>query len=219
MFCPIRSESVFIGTKSLPLPGPGGEALYKSCLLKIAQAVTDQARNWDSPVTITWVMVADTPTRSLYFPPIEFSQRLVKNESNAVYAKHRTPHLQSFQDLQMFMKSCARGLAAGYGKYTSTNISGTLTLALAASRPQEKKIVVVFSDFVDCNSAGTTSSLPLMGARVLMVYRSAPTDGLNGNARSARVQAWKERLRESGASSVCTIPMEAVTINDLRNCL
>jgi len=213
------SVSILIDPKLLPVPKPGGEARYRKAVLDIAQAVAEQARNWDSPVTATWVIVGGSPIQSVYFPPVEFSPRLVRTQPGIAQAKHRTPHLEEFPDFQRLMESCAKGIAAKYGRYISGDIRGTLTMALAATRPQESKIVVLFSDFVEGNPANAVPKLPLKNARVLMVYHSAPTDGSDPNARLTRIQVWKDAFSRSGAGSVCTVALEAATTNDFKRCL
>jgi hypothetical protein len=196
----------------LKADGPGGQhaaSEFEERLSKIAGALTDLAKDWQLPITITWSNIGYSGTACEYMLPLVVKGTLLK----------KTGEMNISEDLRIPMQESARGLAEKYyGTVQSTDISGAVALATAGNDLGEKRILVIVSDFVDNNRSGGATKFQLPGATVLMVWRFAPSDAVDPSAWSKRMGAWEQSFKDSGAT-VCRIAMQSLVSSDIKECL
>lgn len=127
--------------------------------------------------------------------------------------------MNTVEDFSKVMEELAYSLPSIGRGTTSTDISGSLALVCSVDPPAKSSVLVIISDFLDEGPQPPAPFQLAPGTRVVMIHAASSRDRSDPNAFLARRQEWEKRFLESGAFSVCQIPLAAFTRNDLRSCL
>jgi hypothetical protein len=157
-------------------------------------------------------------------PPVAVQYRVIGQGSlgreplcDAVYRPSLIPtrngpgyEFTSLKSLKLFLgKSCPE-LIIRQPAEPMTEISAAI--ASVTAMPSEKwvkRLVIIASDFRE-ETLGSTAPLPsLAGYRILLIYRPLNEDHLDPAAMAARIEAWRQKLTEKGAT-VTTTPDTAL---------
>jgi hypothetical protein len=178
-------------------------------LLQIGRTLAELSRDMTTPVTALWMSIGTSGFFSKTLPFVEFHPRMIKRDNS----------MNTVEDFSKVMEELAHSLPSICTGTTSTDISGSLALVCSVDPPAKSSVLVIISDFLDEGAPPPASFHLASGTRVVMIHAASSRDRSDPNAFLARRQAWEKRFLESGATSVCQIPLVTFTRNDLRACL
>jgi hypothetical protein len=178
-------------------------------LVQIGRTLAELMRDWPPPVIVYWMAMGSSGFSSQVLPPIEFSPSLIKKE-NA---------LNTAEEFSKAMDEWARALVRKSKGIRATDISGSLGLLCSIEPVAKSNVLVVISDFIDGGPQPPASFHLGPRTRVVMVHTASPMDSSDPNAYPARLRAWEQRFKQSGAAAVYQFPLLSFTPNDLRSCL
>jgi len=181
----------------------------RTLLVQLGRTLAELSRDMPTPITALWASIGSSGFLSKTLPFVEFHPRMIKRDNS----------MNTVEDFSKVMEELGHALPTIGGGITSTDISGSLALVCSVDPPAKSSVLVIISDFLD---EGPTPSAPFRlasGTRVVMIHAASFRDRADPNAFLARRQAWERRFLESGATSVCQIPLVTFTRSDLRSCL
>lgn len=178
-------------------------------LLQTGKTLAELSRDMPTPVTALWMAIAPSGFHSKTLPFIEFHPRMIKRDNS----------MNTVEDFSKVMEELAHSLPSIGKGITSTDISGSLALVCSVDPPAKSSILVIISDFLDEGILPKASFRLAPSTRVVMIHTASCNDRSDPNAFLNRRQEWKKRFLESGATSVCEIPLFTFTRNDLKSCL
>jgi hypothetical protein len=151
-----------------------------------------------------------------------FSQRLTGGSSEPGGGKKGSDRLNSIGELESWLGVCATAVRAT-SQTTSqfTDITGALTFgADAVSDVSDERVIVLFTDLLDDLPRNRQRApLKLPSARVLLIWRPGLDDQKQPEKLSARIDQWRARLEEAGASRVCAKAAQGLTEGEISSCL
>lgn len=178
-------------------------------LVQIGRTLAELSRDMPTPVTALWMSIGGSGFLSKTLPFVEFHPRMIK----------RANSMNTVEDFGKVMEELAHSIPSIGKGTTSTDISGSLALVCSVDPPAKSSVLVIISDFLDEGPQPPAPFQLASGTRVVMVHVASRRDRSDPNAFVARRQSWEKRFLESGAASVCQIPLVTLTRNDLRSCL
>ncbi len=200
------SLTILVDCKQNRFPLSSGSA---TLLVQIGKTIAEVSHDMPTPVTALWMSIGTSGFLSKPLPFVEFHPRMIKRDNS----------MNTVEDFSKVMEELAYALPTIGRGITSTDISGSLALVCSVDPPAKSSVLVIISDFLD-EGADTTASFQLaFGTRVVMIHTPSSRDSSDPNAFLARRQAWEKRFLESGATTVCQVPLATFTRNDLRACL
>ncbi|HXG06027.1 MAG TPA: hypothetical protein VNI77_01715 [Nitrososphaera sp.] len=200
------SLTILVDCKENRFPSSSSSGTH---LVRIGRTLAELSRDMPTPVTALWMSMGTSGFFSKTLPFVEFHPRMIKRDNS----------MNTVEDFTKVMEELAHSLPSICRGTTSTDISGSLALVCSVDPPAKSSVLLVISDFLD---EGAPSPAPFQlapGTRVVMIHAASSKDHSDPNAFLARRQAWEKRFLESGATSVCQIPLITFTRNDLRACL
>ena len=189
----------------------------RRALNAVAGAVAELAsRYWKPPLKTVWTQIQTSSiTGNPLCEPLETVQKLVKSAGSVGTREEIQQVLTKCADDVIEASKDERKLAA------YTDISGAIATASdIASGQYGERVVVMLSDFNEELPPGTRQAgFTLKGERVLLLHRPGTDEPQNIAGYLARVDNWKKKLLEHGASSVVSMPVFAVSESRLRAAL
>jgi hypothetical protein len=176
-------------------------------LLTIADAITTSAREWASPVTVTWVDVRPKTERSSQMPLAEFAPRLIKVDDN--YGK---------LDFFAQVKEMAAGMQRFAPGASNADLSGAIRHYAAAGKFEVDNVLIIASNFPDIAGKDNDVHVDLSRTRVVMLPGSSHKDESDQNAYLRRLNNWQKWFVDRHAS-VCRRPINGLTESPLDRCL
>jgi hypothetical protein len=132
---------------------------------------------------------------------------------NAIYRptlialKKDTTILKREEDLRTFLSACAKAALLRPGA-PRTDISGALDFVsrqIGEKQTTVDRYAIVLSDMKEERGARGPTTLNLKGFKVLFAYRALPEDDRNPKELETRLQLWRKRLTEAGATVTAVI--------------
>lgn len=188
---------------------PSSSSTSGTLLVQIARTLAELSRDMPTPITALWMSMGASGFFSKTLPFVEFHPRIIKRDNS----------MNTVEDFTKVMEELAHSLPNICRGITSTDISGSLALVSSVDPPAKSSVLLIVSDFLDEGAPPPAPFQLAPGTRVVMIHTSSSRDHSDPNAFLARRQAWEKRFLESGATSVCQIPLITFTRNDLRTCL
>jgi len=183
-------------------------------LKETSHAVADLAvQEWNPPTTIVWRKIGSESTRAKPLcDTLEYSRKLI-GAVNAAQALRSG--LEACID-NLVRESQTRGIPEPY-----TDIGDAIMLASQNwAHLEGRKIVVVLSDFLeDLPKGKTPTDISLHGDQVLLLHRPGTTEVADPTQYLQRIEAWKRRLKASGAASTVGVPVFRATAYSLTGVL
>lgn len=176
-------------------------------LKSVASTLNKAARDWQSPVTVTWADMRDEPAFPWQMPPLEFTPRLIKTSGSSSAEQFPLLLTESAEGMQRFSPG------ARYG-----DIAGSLSLYSSAGALDADHIVLIISTFPDRPTGEQELPLNLSGVKVVMLPAPSRGDASDESAYLARVDRWERWLKERQAN-VCRIPFNGLTASSLIGCI
>ncbi len=177
-------------------------------LRTIAGTLNKGVRDWDSPVTVTWVDMRDEPNPPWQWPPLELTSGLIKTSR----ASHPTPGFPAL------INECAEGMQRFYPGAKNGDIAASLRVYASAGALEAKHVILIISSFPDLPKPERDLPADLSGAKVVMLPAPNREDASDESAYLKRVADWHQRLREQHAN-VCVIPFNGLTSSSLLECI
>lgn len=178
-------------------------------LVQIARTLAELSGEMPTPVTALWMSIGASGLLSKTLPFVEFNPRMIKRDNS----------MNTVEDFTKIMEELAYSLPSICRNTSLTDISGSLALVCSVDPPAKSSVLLIISDFIDEGAPSPTPFQLAPGTRVVMIHAASSRDHSDPNAFLARRQAWEKRFLESGATSICQIPLITFTRNDLRACL
>ncbi len=176
-------------------------------LRTIAVALGRAARDWPSPVTVTWADVRGDQEPIWQMPPLEFTPKLIKTSASS-----------ATQDFPALLNECAAGMQRFSPGVMNSDIAAALRLYVSAGAMDAQHVVLIISSFPDPSGAERDLPMDLTGTRVVMLPAPNRGDAANESAYPRRVAAWEKWLIERRAT-VCRVPFNGLTPASLSNCM
>jgi hypothetical protein len=176
------------------------------------------------PLKILWAAFGDNGLQPIEpcGPPRVFSQRLTGGSSAPGGGKKSSERLSSIGELESWLGVCSTAVRAT-SQTTSqfTDITGALTFgADAVSDVSDERVIVLFTDLLDDLPRNRQRApLKLPSSRVLLIWRPGLDDQKQPERLSARIDEWRTKLEEAGASRVCAKAARGLTEGEISSCL
>jgi len=208
----------------MALRRPDGRIVYNGLLLgdhralnALAGAVAELAsRYWTPPLKMVWMPIrASSLGAEPLCPPLETLQKLVKPAGS----------VGTREEIQAVLNGCVDTIAKASRNEKNledyTDISGAIaTASEIASGKYSERVLFILSDLHEDLPPGTPqATFKLRQERVILLHRPGTDEPQNITGYLARVDSWKKKLLEHGASEVVAMPIFAVSEARLRAAL
>lgn len=177
-------------------------------LKTIAGTLSKAARDWESPVTVTWADMRDEPNSPWQMPPLEFTPRLIKSADSS-------SSMREFPDL---LNECAEGMQRFSPGSKNGDITASLRFYASAGALDAQHIFLIVSSFPDLPRPEHNFSFDLNHVKVVMLPAPNSEDASDETAYVNRVGRWQRWLSEQHAN-VCRIPFNGLTTSPLLGCI
>ena len=177
-------------------------------LKTIAGTLNKAARDWESPVTVTWVDMRDEPNSPWQMPPLEFTPRLIK-------ASDASPAIREFPVL---LNECAEGMQRFSPGAKNGDIAASLRFYASAGALDAQHIFLIVSSFPGLPKPERDLSLDLTNVTVVMLPAPNREDASDESVYVNRVARWQRWLSQQHAN-VCRIPFNGLTTSPLLGCI
>lgn len=172
----------------------------------IADAIVNSARDWPSPVTVTWAEVPSRAARIVQMPPAEFAPRLIKTNDSG------TP------DFPALLNEISLGMSRFSPGVSNADLVGIIEMYASAAQLEKNNVLIVASHLPELKSSDWSDHHDFAGLRVIVLAGPNRKDESNQGAYLARVQGWQKWLQERHAN-VCKLPINGMTESTLGGCL
>jgi len=176
-------------------------------LKTLATALSKAARDWDSPVTVTWADMRDDPGSPVQMPPLEFTPSLIKASDTS-----------STKEFPLLLNECAEGMKRFSPGAKNGDLGASLNYYWSAGALDAQHVFLIASSFPDSPRAERDLALDLTGVRIVMLPAPNQADASDESAYLARVARWEKRLKQQHAN-VCRLPFNGVTTSSLLGCI
>jgi hypothetical protein len=176
-------------------------------LTSIATTLSTAARDWESPVTLTWADVRDEPETPQQMPTLEFTPRLIK-ASEGLSAK----------EFRSRLNECAEGMKRFSPGAKHGDMAASLSFYASAGALDKAHVVLIISSFSELPKDERGLPLDLTGVKVVMLPAPNLADASDETAYMTRVAQWEKWLRQLHAR-VCRIPYNGLTTSSLIGCI
>jgi hypothetical protein len=177
-------------------------------LRTIAETLSKAARDWESPVTVTWADMRDESKSPWQMPPLEFTPRLIKT----------TDPSSSTREFPVLLNECAEGMQRFSPGSKNGDIAASLRFYTSAGALDAQHVFLIVSSFPDLPKPDRDLSFDLSGVKVVMLPAPNREDASNETAYVNRVGLWQRRLSQQHAN-VCRIPFNGLTTSPLLGCV
>jgi hypothetical protein len=185
-------------------------------LKTIAGTLSAAARDWPSPVTVSWADVREEPQPPWQMPPVELVPHLIKASVSAA-GGCETEEL----DLRQFtsiLSEVAGGMRRFLPGAKRADIAAALRLYASAGTLDSQHLFLIISNFLQTPDAERYPELDLSGVRIVMLPAPTREDAPNEAAYFSRVSGWERWLRQRHAT-VCRIPLNGIPLDGMPSSL
>jgi hypothetical protein len=186
-------------------------------LKAVAGAVAELASlYWKPPLKTVWTQI-QTSSISMkpLCDPLETLQILIKPEGS----------VGTREEIDSVLSKCAKSVIETSRDVRSlsdfTDISGAVAMASEiAPAGYNEKVIIILSDFHEELPRGThEAAFRLNGERIVLLHRPGTDEPQNIDRYMNRIDEWKKKFKEHGASTVVALPVFTVTETRLRSAL
>jgi hypothetical protein len=177
-------------------------------LIPIATAVSELARNWTPPVTVTWLGLENSAFAAKWMPPVEFAPSLIKK-----------PGATTLEDLNISLEQSAAGMEHLQRSKDTADLSGAIALAWAANQSELHKALVVVSDFRDLTPGDRMPPFQLDNSAGVMIAAPSKSDFSNQPGYFSRLDQWEKTLAGRHARHICRTQLASLTEHAIVSCL
>lgn len=197
-----------------------------AALNETAKAVVGMVRggSLQQPLKLLWVAFGDNGMQPLEpcGPARVFQQRLTGDAGTTVKSPDAAERLTSVAKLEAWFSDCGEAIqATSQSTQQFTDISGAM--AFAADTVQDvrgDRVIVVFSDLLeDLPPRRKLPAFRLDDVKVLLIWRPGLDDRKQPVATPERVDQWRTRIEQAGASRVCAKAAQGLTEGEISSCL
>lgn len=174
------------------------------------------SRSWTPPLKTLWTQIQTASiTDKPLCAPLETVQKLVKPAGS----------IGTREEIEQVLTKCTNDVieASKDERRLSayTDISGAIATAADASSPDAaERVLIILSDFNEELVPGSQQArFTLKGERVVLIHRPGTDEPNNIGGYLARINDWKNKLLQCGASAVVAMPVFAVSESRLRGAL
>lgn len=176
-------------------------------LRTIAETLIKAARDWESPVTVSWADIRDEPNPPDQMPPLELSPHLTRGSDDSAN-----------ENFPLLLNECASGMERFWPGARKADIGASIEYYAAAGAVDAKHIVLIISSFPDLPSGEREMAADLSGVRVVMLPAPNGEDAADESGYENRLAHWQERLSRQHAN-VRRIPFNGLTTTSLSRCI
>ena len=173
----------------------------------IANVIGTAARDWPSPVTVTWADVRPRAEGMTQMPPAEFAPKLIKKGE-----------AELSPDFPTVLKEFASGMRRFSPGAPNADLVGAIALYASAGRLEATDVFVIASNFPELNTSTWAVWRDLTGIRIVMLPGPNRKDESDQGAYVRRLEAWQKWFRDRHAT-VCKLPINGITESSLGGCL
>jgi hypothetical protein len=171
---------------------------------------------WKPPLKTVWTQI-QTSSISMkpLCAPLETLQKLIKPEGS----------VGTREEIDSVLSECVNSVIEASRDVRSlsdfTDISGAVAMASEiAPAGYNERVIIILSDFHEDLPRGTPpAAFRLNGERVILLHRPGTDEPQNIDGYMTRIDEWKKKFIEHGASTVVALPVFAVTETRLRSAL
>lgn len=168
---------------------------------------------WNPPLKVVSIqIVTSSITARPFCAPFEAEQKLIKRDEG-VGTREQVDSAMSICVTRVMESSRDERNLSSY-----TDISGAFAVAAeATSGRYDKRVIIVLSDFHEEQPVSSKETdFALAGEHVIMLHRPGINESEDVLGYMRRINGWKRKLLDHGASSVEAIPICAVTETRIR---
>lgn len=197
----VRTGTNVVVLQSLP------DTTKPEILDTIASVISTAARDWPSPVTVTWADVRPRAERMIQMPPAEYAPTLIKKEDADL-----SP------DFPTVLKEDASGMRRFSPGAPNADLIGAIELYASGGQLEATDVFVIASNFPDLNPSAWVARRDLSGIRIVMLPGPNRKDESDEAAYLRRLEAWQKWFHDRHAT-VCKLPINGITESSLAGCL
>jgi hypothetical protein len=197
-----------------------------AALNKATRAVVQMVRtgSLQQPLKLLWAAFGDNGLQ-----PLEpcgsarvFQQRLTGDPGTKAPGPDAEERLSSVARLEAWFSDCGDAVqVTSRSAQQFTDISGAMAFAAdAVEDVSGDRVVIVFSDLLeDLPPNRKLPAFRLDDVKVLLIWRPGLDDRKQPIATPERVEHWRTRMEEAGASRVCAKAAQGLTEGEISSCL
>jgi hypothetical protein len=174
----------------------------------IAKTLNKAARDWESPVTVSWADVRDEPDPPVQLPPLVLTSHLIKTLDAS----------SSIQDFPVLLSQFAESMERFSPGAKNGDIAAAISFYRSAGALDAQHIFLIISSFPDLPEGERGLELDLSGIKVVMLPAPNAEDASDEAAYANRVAHWQVWLNQRHAN-VCRIPLNGLTTTSLAGCI